>query len=274
MSAALSISAVRTMSSHKILSETHRRCGGRTPNSDMKITELADLLQSKLAEFQRGAREDVLSMEDVLQVKLGSFYSDVNSEINKIREESARISNTLKTSIDSIAHFVDSALQRLNRLNNLVITGVPYVRGENLMAYFNDWCRALGYPHQRNFPVVAVQRMPKRNTAASRSPVIILRFAMGAQRNEFFCRYLRTCSLSLRSIGFSSNKRIYVNEDLGPKERMLRSKALRLKKRGILCKVFSRNGIVFVQSSSTNQTIAVTSTTILEQMMNTIRNIK
>lgn len=64
--------------------------------------------------------------------------------------------------------------------------------------------------------------------------------------------------LSLNNVGISTGNRVYVNEDLGPRERKLRTKAIQLKRNGELHTVFSRNGLVFVKLTSTHRATAVT----------------
>lgn len=209
-----------------------------------------------------------MSMATVLRLKMGSFISDITANISELRGESAKASKALEAAIENIANITRKSLDRLHRQHNLVVTGVPYLSEEKLGTYFHDWCRALGYSHEGYTPVVSAQRISKRRISVNRSSAIILRFAIRSQRDDFFSRYLRTCNLSLRSIGFSSSERIFVNEDLGPEERKLRATAIGLKKRGIFRSVFSRNGIVLVRLVSTRRTLAVTSKASLEQFLN------
>lgn len=87
--------------------------------------------------------------------------------------------------------------------------------------------------------------------------MILIQFAITVQRNEFYSRYLNSRSLSLSGIGFSVDKRIYINENLGPIVRNLRSKALQLKKAGKLRAVFTRSGVLFVRRIGEDKEIAV-----------------
>lgn len=87
--------------------------------------------------------------------------------------------------------------------------------------------------------------------------MVLIQFAITVQRNDFYFKYLRSRSLSLSEIGFSVNKRIYINENLGSDVRNLRSKALQMKKDGKLRGVFTRNGILFVKKIGDENEIAI-----------------
>lgn len=256
---------VHTMPTHEHLHNSHR--------SDMAISELAALLQSRLGDIQQRAQVDVESIEAAVKLQMGSFCSNVSADIKKMRVENVQAANTLRAVIDNYSEFVRRTMEGFSRQNNLIITGVPYSREENLVTYYYAWCRALGYSYDDHIPVAVAQRLSRRTTTVNRPSVIILQFAIRSQRDEFFSRYLRACDLSLTSIGFSSSRRIFINEDLGPEERKLRSMAVKLKKHGIFHSVFSRNGIVFVKLSSTQQPMAVTSEASLGKFLVRMKNI-
>lgn len=149
---------------------------------DMNISELANLLQSKLTDIQQRTQEDVMSMATVLRLKMGSFISDITANISELRGESAKASKALEAAIENIANITRKSLDRLHRQHNLVVTGVPYLSEEKLGTYFHDWCRALGYSHEGYTPVVSAQRISKRRISVNRSSAIILRFAIRSQR--------------------------------------------------------------------------------------------
>lgn len=157
---------------------------------DMNISELANLLQSKLPDIQQRTQEDVMSMATVLRLKMGSFISDITANISELRGERAKASKALEAAIENIANITRKSLDRLHRQHNLVVTGVPYLSEEKLGTYFHDWCRALGYSHEGYTPVVSAQRISKRRISVNRSSAIILRFAIRSQRDDFFSRYL------------------------------------------------------------------------------------
>lgn len=66
-------------------------------------------------------------------------------------------------------------------------------------------------------------------------------------------------------IGFSVDKRIFVNENLGPSAREIRTKALKLRREGKLRSVFTKNGTVYIKKSLDDPEVAVTSINDFDQ---------
>lgn len=232
---------------------------------EMGISDLAYMLNSQLSGYQRSTRDDIASMESSLRLKIRSYCSDLAADVHRLRSESTHTTNALQAAIGDIERSIRSSVDRLQRQNNLIVTGVPHAKRESLMRYFHAWCDTLGYT-KCDVPLATLKRLPRR-AGRSGSSAIILSFALNSQRNEFFSRYLRTCTLSLRSIGFLSYKRIYVNEDLGPSERKLRMRALRMKRNGDLHSVSTRQGFVYIKLTSSHNGIAVTSNDMLDQLL-------
>ncbi|XP_055616531.1 uncharacterized protein LOC129762350 [Toxorhynchites rutilus septentrionalis] len=209
------------------------RSGGRSTEADMTVADLANLMQSQLASYQRTVKEDFKKLGDSLSsltTQMSKLRKEITSDIEKLRDENNRTFDK-ETSL---------ALDRSARINDLVVSGVPYVDGENLLSYFHTWCKTFGYT-ETNYPLVDIRRLSKGMLTAGSVYTILIQFAITVQRNDFYSRYLRSRSLSLSDIGFSVAKRIYINENLGPNVRKLRSKALQLKKDGRLRGVFTRN---------------------------------
>lgn len=231
-------------------------------DGDMIIADLANLMQSQLASLQQTAREEFKKLGasiTSLTSQLSKLREDITSDMEGLREENKRTFATFSASIDKAQHDTSLALDRSTRINDLVISGIPFVDGENLLSYFHAWCRSFGYD-ERNFPLVDIRRLSKGTMSAGNVYMVLLQFAITVQRNDFYSRYLRSRSLSLSGIGFSVNKRIFINENLGPALRALRSKALQLKKEGKLSSVYTRAGTLFVKRSREEKEIAVSST--------------
>lgn len=234
---------------------------------DMSVNELANLMKSQFSTFQRTTRDDINALGEKLSSEMKQLREELTVDIDQLRQESKRTYDELASSIRSVETGTTHALEVTTRTNDLIVSGVPYVQGENLPSYFNAWCSALGYTEDC-LPMVDIRRLIGRNAAAGKSVVIMIQFALAVQRNDFYSRYLRSRSLNLSDIGFSINKRIYVNENLGPAARQVRSKALQLKKDGKLQSVYTRNGTIFVKKTGTDQGAAVGSTDDLEKMLN------
>lgn len=227
----------------------------------MTVADLASLMQTQFASYQQTAKDDFKKLGaslTSLTSQLSKLRDDIASDMEKLREENKRTFTTISSSIDKANKQTSLALDRSTRMNDLVVSGIPFVDGEDLLSYFHTWCKAYGYV-ESNYPLVDIRRLSKGALVAGNVYMILLQFAITVQRNDFYSRYLRSRSLSLTEIGFSVNKRIYINENLAPNVRDLRSKALKLKKEGKLNGVFTRGGILFVKRSGEEKEIAVSS---------------
>lgn len=242
----------------RLRSASISKSNGPSSASDMSVAELANLMKSQLESYRRSTKEDIKQLGQTLSSQIDKLKLDIAVDLEKLREDNKVTFNELTASIEETKVNTTHALERTNRSNDLIVSGVPFVQGENLTSYYNAWCHSLGYD-QNNFPLVDIRRLVKGVPAVGNVYIILLQFAITIQRNDFYAAYLRTRSLMLSDIGFAVKKRIYINENLGPATRTLRTKALQLKKDGIFSGVYSKNGIVHVKKTSNDREFAVTS---------------
>lgn len=229
-----------------------------TPNRDISNNELARLMAS-----QNKATQDQIS-------QLGSeLREELSRGMEDIRADFADISSKLSQVKLDVMHNTN-AIARSQLSNDLMISGVPYTPNEDLLSYFRSWCLVLGYV-DASIPLVDIRRLSKSPIREGANCFILVQFAITNQRNDFFGKYLRHRSLSLAQIGFKSDKRVYVNENLVPTVRKIKSKALELRKEGKLNRVFTRGGIVYVSLPNSGQDSAVRSEDELRQVVNNVQ---
>lgn len=240
------------------------KSAAKSNDNEMTVADLANLMQSQLATYQRSVKDDFKKLGDSLTAQMGKLREDIALDIEKLRKETKRTFDNLSVSIDNVRENTSLALDRSVRINDLIVSGIPFVVGEDLLCYFHTWCKTFGYS-QSEFPLVDVRRLHKGTFTAGNVYTILVQFAITGQRNDFYTRYLRSRSLSLLGLGFSTDKRIFINENLGPAVRNLRSKALQLKKDGKLRGVFTRNGILFVKKIGDEKEIAVSTENDLQR---------
>lgn len=246
---------------------TRSTSSSKESDGSMTIADLARMMQTQFSESQRSAKEGMEKMREALTTSLTARMDKLETEIRadlvKLREDNNRTFDEIRASIDQTVFDTAQALDRASRTNDLIVSGVPYVHGENLLNYFSSWCRALGYAN--NFvPLVDMRRLVKGSASDGMVYIILIQFAITTQRNEFYGRYMKSRSLSLSQIGLSSNKRIYVNENIGPATRTIRAKALALKKSGMLSSVFTKDGIVYVRKKANDRDEAVMTEDVLD----------
>lgn len=253
----------------KRLRSNSMRNGSQPSAKEMSVAELATLMTSQLSTYQRSTKDEIKRLGDKLEkltTQMEGMKSEISADIQKLREEFNGSLSELAGTVEKNKVNTTQAMESVARKDDLIVSGVPYIEGENLNAYFYAWCRALGYKDE-NFPLVDVRRLSSRRLENSSGAVILIQFAFSAHRNDFYSRYMRTRTLSLSTIGFSVDKRIFVNENLGPVARNIRSIAVKLKKEGKLRSVISRNGVVCVKCNSDDREVPVSSIEDLELLI-------
>lgn len=245
--------------------------------SDMSVTDLAKLMKSEFASYQKSTSEELKRMSDTmsqfassqkssdnklermsesLSAQIEKLKSDISADMKLLREENNTTIRNLTKSIEEVKTEAVLSVDQNSRMNDLIVSGVPFTPEENLHRYFSTWCRLLGYPEDV-IPLVDIRRLSKGAPKAGTASLILIQFAITIQRNDFFAHYLKSRNLSLSQIGFSVNKRIYINENLGPTSRGLRSKALAMKRNGQLTGVFTKDGTVYVKEAGSDRAVAV-----------------
>ncbi|EDS28541.1 conserved hypothetical protein [Culex quinquefasciatus] len=223
--------------------------------------------------------DDVSSLGD-LWAKIQGLFEDTNSRIDSCKSDlEIRITSVeaklleLKTdcsvSVKQVSERLDETrndlyavsnqLDRLERAHDLILNGVPFSQNEDLQVLFRMIAAKLAY-NPANTPIVSLKRLSKQAITVGTSPPILCQFAIRNERIELYGRYLRSRNLTLRDVGFESNNRIFLNENLTPQAREVRSEALKLKKQGHLHQVYSRDGIVCVRSAAGADPVGVFST--------------
>lgn len=249
--------------------------GKNRSDSDMTVADLANFMKSQFAQYQKSTTEELKRMSDAMSVfassqkgteeklekmstQLEELRADFSTDIQLLREENNTTIRNLTKSIEKTKSVAVSAVDRNARMNDLIVSGVPFTAGEDLYKYFGIWCRTLGYAASST-PMVDIRRLSKGSPKPGSASLLLIQFAITVHRNDFFALYLKSCKLTLSQIGFSVNQRIFINENLGFVSRGLRSKALALKKNGQLSGVFTRDGTVYVKKNGSDRSVAVSS---------------
>lgn len=233
---------------------------------DMSVSELAKIMKSQFASYKQSTVEEIRRMEYSLQTQMTQLRSDVSLDLEKIRKENQKATTDLLNTVEVNKSECLTAADRSMRANDLVVSGVPFITGESLANYFVTWCRSLGYAVEA-VPLVEIKRLAKGTPMNGKVYMILIQFAITVQRDEFYARYLRSRKLSLTDIGFSSERRIFVNENLGPVARELRTKALQMKKKGEIFGVYTRMGVVYIKMTANDQGKPVSSEIDLQGLL-------
>lgn len=213
-------------------------------NDEMTISQLAGRISEQLSstkdELSKQMKSEIENLKSDIKKDLEQMYSTLEKSV-------ADLSCCVNQNKESIHHNASALSRSLNR-NDLLISGVPFVQGENLMDYFGKCCHALGLA-KIAVPAVDIRRLHKSSMVPGKSYLILLQFAITNQRNDFYFKYLGSRSLTLDLLGFNSKDRIFVNENLTVAARAIKHKALAAKKEGKLHSVVTRDGVVCIKKS-------------------------
>lgn len=136
---------------------------------------------------------------------------------------------------------------RTDRLNDVIVKNVPQLKQENLQTMFENICETIGFQHDLYQSVNTMFRLGKLSKNGIRSPPILIKFTTQILKQEFLSKYFSFGKLCLRSFGFESDDRVYINENLSPAINNIYAKALSLKKNKLIDKVVTKSGYIFVK---------------------------
>lgn len=223
-----------------------------SPIQDISNRDLAKLI----AEQTKTTKQQFNQLGEELRNELKQGLMGINQELRDVRSSLEQIKLDVMDNTEAIA--------RTERSSDLIVSGVPYTREEDLYSYFRHWCLALGYT-QHSVPSVDIRRLTRVPLNDGNNCLILLQFAIPNQKNDFYSKYLRSHSLTLRQVGFQTDSRVYVNESLTPSARKIKAKAMELKKEGKLASVFSRSGVIHVKAASSDQSLQIKTTEDLQR---------
>lgn len=231
------------------------------------VPSLASLFELENGNQNKRSRKELnkdsvptMSLEDLwtkIESKMDSFKQDFDKRIDGLETQLSQLKTECTARIDDLSEAVVEVRADLNLASNwigrvekyqdLIITGVPYSPTENLKTVFRDIAAKLAYD-PLDVPMVDLKRLAKPPIAAGSAPPILCQFAIRNERNAFYSKYLSLRNLNLEHIGFNNKNRIFINENLTPQDREIRTAAIKLKKEGRIQQVFSRDGVVHVKS--------------------------
>lgn len=210
--------------------ETHNRkmeTAFGTLRNDLSIfkQEMRDISLSiqKLTEEQKQIKTDLS------ELKLGNTAQTRKMEC--IDKETAELRSTITQLSEQL-----QVKEQQGRINNLEISGVPILKGENLMNIVNNIAAKTGFsllPHDIDY-IHRVRRFaPKSdhidansNTQTSSIPNIIVRFTQRTKKNEMLAAIRARRGLTTVDAGLNGpSKPIFVNDHLTPQNKLLYKQA-------------------------------------------------
>jgi hypothetical protein len=151
---------------------------------------------------------------------------------------------------------LNNTIEANSKASVLVVKGIPMLSKENTVLIYKKIATAIGYSDERT-PSVEAFRLGRKRPESKYDPPILLRFTYTIDKNAFHIKYFVHKKLNLSDVGFQSNERIYINENLIKDYQPIYQAAMKLRFEKKLHTVTTSHGIVHVKQTSTDRSIPI-----------------
>lgn len=198
--------------------------------------------ESVVVETQRLDRIELLIEKQIDGME--NFKSLVKHEVNSLRsvcdDRAERASNFEAEVMDRI--------EREARKCDLVFRGIPLGSNVKVFEIEDAIVKLSAYLkvtlEKRN--LVFVRKIAGKRMASSSDSVIIVRFTDQAVRRSLLMAFIRAKVVTAQALGFSTDDRITVSDNLTPRNAAIRSRAAQLRGEGVIDLFTIRDGLVSV----------------------------
>lgn len=207
--------------------------------SESVVLQEIRALSAKLAPLD-GLKEEISALRTEFAELKSSIHQQLEEAVNEFRQKISEmeqrivVMETIKEQVNQFRDRLDKLEEEYDtkdqwsRLNNAEIKGLPQVNNENLFEIIARIGAIINYPitkTQINF----VTRVPARDK--DRAKPIIVSFLSRYVKEDFVAaaRYvLKTSPITASQFGLSGNQRIFINDHLTMKNKILLSKVKKM----------------------------------------------
>lgn len=210
--------------------------------------------------------QNIDTSKDELNNKLDSIKKDLQKQIMSVEQNFSALKAACDDEHRSLSSRIDQATESVQRLENraeLIVAGIPFITNENLRDYILHIAETIGFDCDR-VSHIHCKRLRSGNLPDGSECFILLQFSVVCLRDEFYSKYLSKRDLKLSHIGFSSDRRIYINENLTVNARAIKRAALKLRRENKLAAVSTKLGVVQVKKTANGPSMSVAS---IDQLM-------
>lgn len=219
--------------------------------------------------------DNIATMKAELNNKLDQMKNDLQIQIDTIKQDVFEFKSTCTAELNAFSGRIEKidariastseSVCRLENRTELIAVGIPYLPNENLHAHLTSIAKTIGFDENK-LSHVNCKRLRSKALMEGDASLAILQFSMSSLRDEFYAKYYSKRDLCLRHIGFNSDRRIYINENLTSHARAIKRTALRMRREKTLTLVTTKLGIVHVKKTLDGPLLAVSSVDQLTQI--------
>lgn len=246
-----------------------RASGGAADEGEESGSQRSDLLLS--------IAEDVAALRQELKTEFQTLKSEVQSLRARVQDLERHL-EARESEVDTLrAHLVnrDAVIEGLvetvdeletdRRRPNLILSGPAVPPRPNTDPHEEDVTDTAVTLMQKMLPTVQVEKRDLTDCIRIGGKRILCRFARAPVRNAVYEKRL-SLRKDERGQERGENDRLFINEDLSPKQREIFHALMEEKKARKIWTVFSRNGAVFCKTSQHAQKIRVTDVRQISQI--------
>lgn len=208
----------------------------------MAVTMGAETATKGLEAILNEIRNEISSVKDIV-TKTREDFIEVRAQIGRLEEENVFLKDEVKR-LDNAGVLVEDRvieLEKYSRKNNVIISGIPYDKEENVESIVHVVAREAKVK-LREFDICAAHRLHARNKV----PDIIVKFLCNEKKNELI-KSVKKCKLEIQGI------KIYVSDHLLGSTKVLLNEAKQLRREGRIQFVWTRNGDLFVKRTENDR---------------------
>lgn len=203
------------------------------------------------------------SSNSKLIASINKVNSDLKADIQKLSLNVSEKFTSLYKDVELLQQRCDAVedmVKRQDRRKEVIVRNIPVLKDESIATIVKSICSVINFQSPYGVPVAfrlrgatvkaGESRMTRSKVVKGKSvqyPSIILKFATDYDATVFMDLYYLKASLKLSDVGFNSEDRIYIAENLSPANFAIFRLAREMKNAGSVIKVRTRNGIVSVQ---------------------------
>lgn len=218
--------------------------------------------------------DKMLSMLKKLNLKIDKNHADIGAKIDlisahhrdellvNIREMESKMDDkftkcfaTNTSQVDHVINIVENN-ERIAKLNDVVLRGIPSDHKENLVTTFDQISLAIGFEAKCSAVNVIIRL--KRGSNETAAPILV-KFVSAIMKRDFMAKYYARRDLNLNSIGSNTDGRIYASDNLTKRNFEIQVEAVKLLKDKKISKIHTRSGFVHVKFSGANEFVKILS---------------
>lgn len=242
-------------------------------NNDLGLNSFNDVASYIAKENDKLSQGIVNSLKSEITSIRSEFKSDIDSLASNLKSNVAKVDSEQSAQSERIERLEDT-IARMQRNTELVISGIPVVADESCKEIVIKIAAVIGFP--LTLETISAFRLNKSGSQHTRRsgrnanaigqhhndnnviyPLILIRFSSQSDKTHFIGKYLTYKSLCLKDVGFQSDQRIYIKENLTTSNYKIFLRCAAAKRDNLISKFHTRDGICYIALPSSDSKHAV-----------------